>query len=218
MYLFTLLILLVSCSHKVNVVSPAKHLSRSTYEAFASNSMVTSQGEATSRSALSTLERGGNIIDAFVTASFSISVERPQSTGLGGGGFLLYYDHKDQKVYAFDFREIAPLVSTSGMFLTKNGVPQPLLSQEGALAVATPGLVAGLYEIHKRFGKLSWEEVIQPAIDLARKGFPLYEHLHTALADRKHLLGVDPEARRFCSKAWNNYCSRKFSSNHGAYR
>jgi gamma-glutamyltranspeptidase/glutathione hydrolase len=196
MYLFTLLILLVSCSHKVNIVSPAKHLSRSTYEAFASNSMVTSQGEATSRSALSTLEKGGNIIDAFVTASFSISVERPQSTGLGGGGFLLYYDHKDQKVYAFDFREIAPLVSTSGMFLTKNGVPQPLLSQEGALAVATPGLVAGLYEIHKRFGKLSWEEVIQPAIDLARKGFPLYEHLHTALADRKHLLGVDPEARR----------------------
>lgn len=196
MYLFILLTLLVSCSHKVNIVSPANHLSRSTYEAFASHSMVTSQGEATSRSALSILEKGGNIIDAFVTASFSISVERPQSTGLGGGGFLLYYDHKDQKVYAFDFREIAPLMSTSSMFLTKKGVPQPLLSQEGALAVATPGLVAGLYEIHKRFGKLPWQEVIQPAIVLARKGFPLYEHLQTALEDRKHLLAVDSEARR----------------------
>jgi len=158
--------------------------------------MVASQGEATSRSTLSTLEKGGNIIDAFVTASFSISVERPQSTGLGGGGFLLYYNHIDQRVYAFDFREIAPIRSTSGMYLNKKGQTQPLLSQEGALAVATPGLVAGLYEIHKRFGKLPWSEVMQPAIDLARKGFPLYEHLHTALQDRKHLLGVDPEARK----------------------
>ena len=196
MYLFTLLIFLVSCSHKVNIVSPSKHLTRSTYESFGPRSMVASQGEATSRSTLSTLEKGGNIIDAFVTASFSISVERPQSTGLGGGGFLLYYNHIDQRVYAFDFREIAPIRSTSGMYLNKKGQTQPLLSQEGALAVATPGLVAGLYEIHKRFGKLPWSEVMQPAIDLARKGFPLYEHLHTALQDRKHLLGVDPEARK----------------------
>jgi len=80
------------------------------------------------------------------------------------------------------------------MFLTKNGESQPLLSQEGALAVAVPGLVAGLYEIHKRFGKLPWSETLRPAIRLARDGFPLYDHLHTALKDRRHLLTVDPEA------------------------
>ncbi len=157
--------------------------------------MVTSQGEATSRAALSTIAKGGNIIDAFVTASFTISVERPHSTGIGGGGFLLYFNTVDKKVYAFDFREIAPVLATGDMFLTDDGKTQPLLSQEGVFAVATPGLVAGLYDIHKRFGKLPWKDIIQPAIDLARNGFPLYEQLYVALQDRKHVLGVDPEAK-----------------------
>jgi gamma-glutamyltranspeptidase/glutathione hydrolase len=170
-------------------------MGRPKYEAFAKNSMVTSQGEATSRAALSTIAKGGNIIDAFVTASFTISVERPHSTGIGGGGFLLYFNTVDKKVYAFDFREIAPVLATSDMFLTDDGKTQPLLSQEGVFAVATPGLVAGLYDIHKRFGKLPWKDIIQPAIDLARNGFPLYEQLHIALQDRKHILGVDPEAK-----------------------
>ena len=185
----------VGCAHRVNIVASAENMGRPKYEAFAKNSMVTSQGEATSRAALSTIAKGGNIIDAFVTASFTISVERPHSTGIGGGGFLLYFNTVDKKVYAFDFREIAPVLATSDMFLTDDGKTQPLLSQEGVFAVATPGLVAGLYDIHKRFGKLPWKDIIQPAIDLARNGFPLYEQLHIALQDRKHILGVDPEAK-----------------------
>jgi gamma-glutamyltranspeptidase/glutathione hydrolase len=185
----------VGCAHKVNIVAPAENMVRSKFEAFAKNSMVTSQGEATSRAALSTIAKGGNIIDAFVTASFTISVERPHSTGIGGGGFLLYFNTVDKKVYAFDFREIAPVLATGDMFLTDDGKTQPLLSQEGVFAVATPGLVAGLYDIHKRFGKLPWKDIIQPAIDLARNGFPLYEQLYVALQDRKHVLGVDPEAK-----------------------
>lgn len=190
-----LLLVFISCSHKVNVVSEPLHASRAKYEA-TGKAMVASQGEASSQAALATLKKGGNIIDAFVTASFMISVERPQSTGIGGGGFLLFYNHAQKQVYAFDFREVAPLASSSGMFLDKKGNPQPLYSQEGALAVATPGLVAGLYDIHKKFGRMPWAEAIRPAIDLARKGFPLYEHLALALEDRKHLLGVDPEAKQ----------------------
>ena len=196
MRVFLFLILLVGCSHKVNIVSPSTHLERSKYEAFGSNAMVTSQGEATSRAALATLAKGGNIIDAFVTASFTVSVERPQSTGIGGGGFLLFYNQAQKQVYAFDFREIAPRQATSGMYLTNKGETQPLLSQDGALAVATPGLVAGLYDIHKRFGRLPWKDIIQPAIQLARNGFPLYDHLHSALDDRRHLLAADPEANK----------------------
>jgi gamma-glutamyltranspeptidase/glutathione hydrolase len=191
-----ILMLLVGCSHKVKVVAPPAHLSRATFEAFGKDAMVTSQGEATSRATLETMAKGGNIIDAFVTASFTISVERPQSTGIGGGGFLLFHNQADKKVYAFDFREVAPVQSKAGMYLTKDGMTQPLLSQEGALAVATPGLVAGLYDIHKRFGKLPWKEIIQPAIDLARNGFPLYAHLHVALQDRKVLLAADKEAKK----------------------
>lgn len=190
-----LLIVFVGCTHKVNIVSPSAHLSRSKYEAFGPNAMVTSQGEATTKGSLSTIQQGGNIIDAFVTASFTISVERPHSTGIGGGGFLLFYNNAEKKVYAFDFREIAPVMATTNMYLTRDGRTQPLLSQEGALAIATPGLIAGLYDIHRRFGRLPWKDVIGPAVQLARNGFPLYEQLYEALKDRKEILSADPEAK-----------------------
>jgi gamma-glutamyltranspeptidase / glutathione hydrolase len=190
-----LLIVLLGCSHKVRIVAPIASEPRVAHEALASKEMVTSQGQATTRAALSIFKQGGNIIDAFVAASFAISVERPHSTGLGGGGFLLYYSQIDNKVYAFDFREMAPLAAKANMYLSKKGETQPLLSQEGSLAVATPGLVKGLYDIHQRFGKLPWKETLVPAIELARDGFPLYEQLYEALEDRKNLLLKDPEAR-----------------------
>ncbi len=193
---FLMLIVLLGCSHQVRISSPAISENRKFHEAFSKNEMVTSQGKGTTEAALEVFKKGGNIIDAFVAASFAISVERPHSTGIGGGGFLLYFSKKENKVFAFDFREVAPMSAVTNMFLTKKGETQPLLSQEGALAVATPGLVKGLYEIHKRFGKLSWEETMRPSIKLAREGFPLYKQLHEALIDRKNLLLLDPEAKK----------------------
>ena len=190
-----LLIVLLGCSHKVKIVAPTATQPRAAHESTASNVMVTSQGGATTRAALALFAEGGNIIDAFVAASFAISVERPHSTGIGGGGFLLYFNKEENKTYAFDFREVAPVMSRSNMYLTKKGDAQPLLSQEGALAVATPGLVKGLFEIHRQYGKLPWKDTIAPAIKLAREGFPLYEELHTALEDRKTLLLADDDAR-----------------------
>ncbi len=190
-----LLIFLISCAHKVNIVAPPSEYPRSLHEAQSQNIMVTSQGPATSSAALEIFKQGGNIIDAFVAASFAVSVERPQSTGIGGGGFLLYFHRKENRVYAFDFREVAPIMAHSKMYLTKNNETQPLLSQEGSLAVATPGLVAGLWDIHQRFGKLSWKETLRPAIELARKGFPVYPHLYEAIKDRKHVLSQDAEAK-----------------------
>ena len=190
------LLLFLGCSHKVRIVAPTVTQPRVAHEASAKEVMVTSQGGGTTRAALTIFKEGGNIIDAFVAASFAISVERPHSTGIGGGGFLLYYSKEDKRVYAFDFREVAPLMASKNMYLTKKGETQPLLSQEGALAVATPGLVKGLFEIHSRFGRLPWKQTMQPAIKLAREGFPLYEQLHEALTDRKNLLLIDPEAKK----------------------
>ncbi len=190
-----LLMVLIGCSHKVRIVAPTTTEPRVAHEAEALKAMVTTQGQGTTHAALSLLNREGNIIDAFVAASFAISVERPHSTGIGGGGFLLYFSKAENKVYAFDFREIAPLAASKNMYLTKKGETQELLSQEGVLAVANPGLVKGLYEIHARFGKLPWKDCIQPAIKLAREGFPLYEQLHEALEDRRELLLQDPEAK-----------------------
>lgn len=191
-----LLILLLGCSHQVRIVAPTALEPRVAHEAKASKEMVTTQGDATTRAALTIFQQGGNIIDAFVAASFAISVERPHSTGIGGGGFLVYYAKEENKVYAFDFREIAPLAATSKMYLNKKGEAQPLLSQEGALAVANPGLVKGLFDIHQRFGKLPWKETIGPAIKIAREGFPLYEQLQEAIDNRKNLLLHDPDARK----------------------
>lgn len=188
--------LLFGCSHNVRIVSNEVDKPRVAHEAFSTKEMVASQGGGTTRAALKMFSKGGNIIDAFVAASFAIGVERPHSTGIGGGGFLLYFNQKDNKVYAFDFREIGPLKAKKNMYLNKKGEAQPLLSQEGALAVANPGLVKGLYEIHRKFGKLPWAETVQPAIALARDGFPMYPQLAEALTDRKELLFKDPEARK----------------------
>lgn len=192
--LFLILIFFSSCSHKVRIIDSQKMV-RQKYEDKSQNNMVTSQGPGTTNAALEIMSKGGNIIDAFVAASLAISVERPHSTGLGGGGFLLYFSKSDNKVYAFDFREVAPLGAKKNMFLDQQNEVQPLLSQEGGLAVATPGLVRGLFEIHKRFGKLPWSETFAPAIRLARNGFPLYPQLREALIDRKNILLLDKEAK-----------------------
>src|ERR1044072_1032757 len=190
-----ILILLIGCSHKVRIVAPTTDRPRVAHEAKAKDIMVTTQGGATTRAALHVLNQGGNIIDAFVAASFAISVERPHSTGIGGGGFLLYFDKNTNQVHAFDFREIAPHRSRSNMYLDKKGETQPLLSQDGSLAFAVPGLVRGLWDIHQRFGKLPWKDCIEPAVKIAREGFPLYPQLQEALVDRKDVLWEDPEMR-----------------------
>ncbi|HXH30282.1 MAG TPA: gamma-glutamyltransferase [Bacteriovoracaceae bacterium] len=191
----SLLLIFISCSHQVKIVAPTVDRPRVAHEATSKKQMVASQGGATTRAALAMFKDGGNIIDAFVAASFTISVERPHSTGLGGGGFLLFFLKKENKVFAFDFREIAPLAARSGMYLDKNGEPQPMLSQNGALAVATPGLVKGLYEIHKRYGKLAWKDTLAPAIKLARDGFPLYQQLQEAVTDKRVVLSTDPDTK-----------------------
>lgn len=157
--------------------------------------VVSTQGRYASLAAQKIFRSGGNIIDAMVAASFVISVERPQSTGIGGGGFLVFHYASTQKTYAIDFRERAPINSTKNMFV-RNGKADADLSQNGFLAVAVPGLVAGLFEIHERFGKLPMPQLIAPAIELAEQGFELYPELHRALSFRKPQLQKDPESRR----------------------
>ncbi len=155
--------------------------SRSQYESFGKNYMVSSQGIHSTDAAVKILNQGGNLFDAFTALSFTISVERPHSTGLGGGGFVLFYHAKDKKVYSLDFREMASHKAHSKMFLDENGKALPERSRTGALAIATPGHVAGVLEIQKKYGKLSLTKVMAPAIKLAAEGFKIYPALHNAL-------------------------------------
>ena len=140
------------------------------------------------------LRKGGNAVDAAVAASFAVSVTRPQSTGIGGGGFLLLYLAKEKKTLAFDFRERAPLKADRDMFI-RDGETVPSLSRTGPLAVGVPGLVAGLVEVHKKYGSLPLKEVMAPAIRLAEKGFPVYPFLAKAFGYREEMLGKSPATR-----------------------
>jgi len=104
------------------------------------------------------LKQGGNLVDA--------AVVNPQTNSIAGGGFLLFHDGKASKTRAWDFREVAPMRATADMYL-ESGEVIPNASVYGAKAVAVPGLVAGLYEFHRAHGKLSWVQVLAPAVRLA---------------------------------------------------
>lgn len=156
--------------------------------------MVVTAGDQASEAGVDMLRRGGNAVDAAVAASFAISVIRPQSTGIGGGGFFLLYLAKTKETVAVDFRERAPLQASRDMFI-RDGKAVPELSRNGPLAVAVPGLVAGLVEVQKKYGTMPLNEVMAPAIRLADKGFPIYPQLAGAITYRTKILGDSPATR-----------------------
>ncbi|MDB9345846.1 gamma-glutamyltransferase [Nodularia spumigena CS-586/05] len=135
--------------------------------------MVVSAHPLASDAGITMLRQGGNAVDAAVATTFAISVVEPFSAGIGGGGFLLMHSGKTGEIKALDFRERAPLKATKDMYLDADGKVRPNASVTGYLAVATPGTVAGMYEVHRLYGKLPWAEVVKPAIALAQDGFIL---------------------------------------------
>ena len=144
------------------------------------NGMVVSAHPLASQAGLEILKRGGNAIDAAVVTSLVLSVVEPYSSGIGGGGFMLVYVASEKRVRSFDFRERAPLRATKLMYapLVRAG-KQP--SRLGGLAVAVPGQVAGLYAVHKKYGKLPWARVVLPAVRIARRGFAITPKLRQAI-------------------------------------
>ena len=165
------------------------------HEAYGDRFMIASQGEATSLAAREVLALGGNVFDAAVAASFALAVERPQSTGIGGGGFMLVHRADTGEVLAFDFREEAPERATEKMFQDERGEVVPGRSTEGALAAAVPGMVAGVLAVHEKLGKLPRAQVMAPAIRLAEKGFPIYPHLARAIKESAPLLQRYPASK-----------------------
>ncbi|MBW4583925.1 gamma-glutamyltransferase [Aetokthonos hydrillicola Thurmond2011] len=166
--------------------------------------MVVSAHPLASDAGVAMLRKGGNAVDAAVATAFAISVVEPFSAGIGGGGFLLLHESKTGAIKALDFRERAPLKATRNMYLDAKGKVRPNASIDGYLAVATPGTVAGLYEVHRRYGKLSWQEVVKPAIALAQNGFILSQqptwHSIEVFTKRKNALLQYPAARQIFTK------------------
>lgn len=147
-------------------------------------------GAVSSANALATeagiriLARGGNAIDAMLAVQWALAVVEPQSSGLGGGGFLLYYDAATKKVYALDGREEAPENISEKIFSDAAGKPLPFAERiKGARAVGVPGTVALMEYAKKRFGskKVSFAETFARAIELARNGIRVSPRLNQAM-------------------------------------
>ncbi|MFZ4862578.1 gamma-glutamyltransferase [Sphingobacterium sp. Mn56C] len=120
------------------------------------------------------LKKGGNAVDASIAVQFALAVVYPNAGNIGGGGFMLYRG-KTGDIAALDFREKAPAAASRDMYLDKAGNPITELSLLGQLASGVPGSVAGMDAAYKRYGSLPWKQLLQPAIDLAEKGFPISE-------------------------------------------
>lgn len=141
---------------------------------FASNGMVASAHPEASRVGVEILKAGGNATDATVAVQFALAVVHPSAGNIGGGGFFVYRTAQGQN-YTLDFREKAPLKGNKDMYLDAQGNVVAGLSMTGHLASGVPGSVDGMAEAHKKFGKLPWEILLQPAVDLAEKGHILTE-------------------------------------------
>ena len=134
-----------------------------------SKAMVVSAREEASRIGTEILKKGGTAFDAMVATEIALAVAFPTAGNIGGGGFAVYRQ-KDGKVGALDYREKAPLQAHRDMYLDEKGKIIPNLSRDGAKAVAVPGTVAGVFAMHKKFGTMPMKALLQPAIELARKG------------------------------------------------
>ena len=149
--------------------------------------VVTSHFLAT-ESAQEVLKKGGNAIDAAVTAAFSLAVTQPRSGNIGGGGFMLISSEQKNEVVAIDYREKAPNNATADMFLDKGGKADSRLSRYSHLAAGVPGTVAGLALALEKYGTISLKEAMAPAIKLAREGFVVTPLFSEGLKEKQEML------------------------------
>jgi len=162
--------------------------------------MAVSAHPLASEAGLAVLKQGGNAVDAAAATALAISVVEPFSAGIGGGGFLLLRRAETGTVQALDFRERAPKRATRDMYLDKQGKVRPRASLDGHLAAGIPGTVAGLYTVHREYGKLPWATVVAPAIALAENGFPVSSRFTKAVKGRQDTIQKNPAARQVFTK------------------
>jgi len=147
------------------------------------------------RAGYDVLKAGGSAVDAAVAVQMVLALVEPQSSGLGGGAFLLHFD--GHEVDAFDGRETAPAADGQDLFLGPDGQPLPFDAVvAGGRSVGVPGTLRMLELAHRRYGKLPWARLFEPAIALADHGFPVSALLHNSIASDRHLRD-DPVARAY---------------------
>jgi gamma-glutamyltranspeptidase/glutathione hydrolase len=146
------------------------------------------------------LRAGGSAADAAIATQLVLNLVEPQSSGIGGGAFILYWDAKSKELKAFDGRETAPASARPDRFLI-DGKPMPFpMAVRSGLSIGVPGIVRLLWDVHERYGKLPWARLFEPAIKLCQSGFEVSPRLHSLL----RLAGADsfvPAARDYFYRA-----------------
>ena len=155
-----------------------------------------------SEAAAQNYKKGGTALDAAITAQLILTMTTPQSTGIGGGGFMLYWDNANSKLYAIDGREVAPKSANPDLFKDqKNNIikfyPDAVISGK---SVGVPGLIKLMEETHKKFGKLNWEDLFIEPIKIAQEGFVVSPALHNTLQYMRYLKTVEPAASLYFKK------------------
>lgn len=119
------------------------------------------------------LERkNGNAIDAAIATLLCNGITTFQSMGIGGGFIMNYYNHSEKKAYTMNAKEVAPIAATQNMFKTTESYLR------GPLAIGVPGEVRGYWDLHKKFGSISWKDLVQPSIKICEEGFEMTKHMY----------------------------------------
>jgi gamma-glutamyltranspeptidase/glutathione hydrolase len=151
--------------------------------------MVVAAHPLAAEAGLAMLRKGGSAIDAGIATQMVLTLVEPQSSGIGGGAFMLYWDAAPETLTSYDGRETAPAGATPALFLDENGKPLPRdAAMHSGLSIGVPGVLAALELVHNEYGKLPWAELFQPAIKLARDGFAVSPRL------AKMLSQTDPQS------------------------
>ena len=188
---FIVCLLILSCNTaKKNNHSPADAYSYTVQKkVIVDNGAVVSAHPLASQAGVEILKKGGNAIDAAIATQLALAVVYPQAGNLGGGGFMVA-KLSDGREVSIDYREMAPGKATRDMYVDQSGIAQTDKSQDGHLSSGVPGTIAGLFESAK-YGKLSFDKLIQPAIELAEKGFIIRDR------EARNLNGLQDELKKF---------------------
>ena len=170
------------------------------------NGMVSTQHFLATRVGEKILNKGGNAYDASIAIAFTLAVVLPRAGNIGGGGFMVMYDKETGKSYSIDYREKAPLLSTKDMYLNQDGsFNDQMLSTFGYLSIGVPGTVAGLWDVHKKFGSLPWSVLLEDAINLAEKGFEITPFLADILLKYNEKLSFFDETKNIFQASYPDF-------------
>ena len=206
------------CSSNISAQSyePIGTINPSNYEpaqkniAQGKNGMVTTQHFLATAVGEKILNSGGNAYDAAIAVGFTLAVVLPRAGNIGGGGFMVIHDSTLNKQFSIDYREKAPIKSDKDMYLNSDGTfNDQKLSIFGYLASGVPGTVAGLWEVHSKFGSMEWSKLLEDAIYHAENGFYITPYLSDMLVKYESKLSFYPETRKIFQKNNQDFENKK---------